>query len=489
MKKELEKEIEQARKLKTRKERKKETLRLRKKYNDNSIVIYSKKHIENRKEPISKKDRRDLLENKELVSEIFAITNQYLPDLLPCFENLTDKRHPSYAKYKLKALLTIRLFALICGITSLNEMERRFNTQNAIKNISALCNDELVEMPNWQTIQDVIENLSYQEIENIRTRIVKRLIRSKMFDKYKYEGSFQILVDATGIASRDYNLNDNCLTRTTKSIKKIDGKKQTVETTTFYKYVLEAKLVFGNIVISIDTEWIENVENNNEKQKQDCEINAFKRMAPRIKKNYPKTKFIITGDALYATSPMMDICKNNKWHYIFNLKVDRLKDLNSQFEGNIKLENETTIKNYYLSTNLHHKEHCINALKYEEMQDSKLVTFRYVTNLEVNDNCIKEIVLMGRRRWKIENEGFNVQKNGTYCISHLCSYNENALRIHYLFIQFAHLIRQLFELGSIVLKKSNLKIKKEISFQLTQELISITIKSFKENKFQLRFDD
>ena len=38
---------------------------------------------------------------------------------------------------------------------------------------------------------------------------------------------------------------------------------------------------------------------------------------------------------------------------------------------------------------------------------------------------------MGRRRWKIENEGFNEQKNGTFCISHLCSRNENALKIHY----------------------------------------------------------
>lgn len=212
-------------------------------------------------------------------------------------------------------------------------------------------------------------------------------------------------------------------------------------------------------------------------------------MAPRIKKNYPKMKFIITGDALYATIPMMDICKEYKWNYIFNLKPDRLKDVASQFEGNIKLENETDINNYYLSTNIFHKEHCLNAIKYEEMQDNNLVIFRYVTNLDVNDSNIEQIVAMGRRRWKIENEGFNEQKNGTYSISHLCSYNENALRIHYLFIQFAHLIRQLFELGSFVVKRLNLTIKKEISFQLTNELISSIIQSLNENKIQLRFDD
>ena len=217
----MKEELEKARNLKTRKERKKETLRLRKKYNDDSIVIYSKKHKEGRKESIAKKEKRELLKDANLVNEVFAIINQYLPDLLPSFEKLTDTRHQSYTKYKLKSLLTIRLFALICGITSLGEMERRFNTEEAIENMKIFCEEQLTEMPNWQTIQDTIENLSYQEIEDIRTKIVKRLLRSKMFDKYKYNGAFQILVDATGIASRDYNLNNNCLTRTTKKIKKL----------------------------------------------------------------------------------------------------------------------------------------------------------------------------------------------------------------------------------------------------------------------------
>ena len=85
-----------------------------------------------------------------------------------------------------------------------------------------------------------------------------------MFDRYKYNGCIQLIVDATGLTSFDYNLNGNCLTRTK------DGK------TKYYKYVLEAKIVFGSIVISIDSEWIENTQLNNESEKQDCEINALK---------------------------------------------------------------------------------------------------------------------------------------------------------------------------------------------------------------------
>lgn len=50
-----------------------------------------------------------------------------------------------------------------------------------------------------------------------------------------------------------------------------------------------------------------------EKQKQDCETNAIKRMIKRIKLNYPKYKFIITGDVLYSTTPIINVCKKYHW--------------------------------------------------------------------------------------------------------------------------------------------------------------------------------
>ena len=181
-----------------------------------------------------------------------------------------------------------RLFALLCGITTMTEINSKFDTEQAIANLSKICNQELKEIPDWQTIQDVLEQLNYNEMEEIRKYMFIALLRSKMFDRFKYNGCIQLIVDTTGLTSLNYNLNGNCLTRTK------DGK------TKYYKYVLEAKAVFGNIVI--DSEWIENIELNNENQKQDCEVKAFKRMALRIKKNYPKLKFIVTGDALYATT-------------------------------------------------------------------------------------------------------------------------------------------------------------------------------------------
>ena len=63
----------------------------------------------------------------------------------------------------------------------------------------------------------------------------------------------------------------------------------------------------------------------------------------------------------------------------------------------------------------------------------------------------------------MKNEGFRKQKNGTFKISHLCSRNENAIKIHYYLIQSANIIRQLLNKGSKVLKEMKLKTKKEVS--------------------------
>ena len=428
---------------------------------------------------MNRKERRKLRKDKDLIKELYSIIVKYLPKLLDMFENLTDVRNKSYVTYKMKTICVTRLFGLLCGLTTMTDISsNNFNTDNCIKNLSKICGQTLEEIPYWETIQDVFINMNTNELRNIQKYIVKTLIRSKMFDKYRFNASFQLLFDGTGLSSHNYNLNNNCLERKHK-----DGK------ISYYKYVLECKLVVGNIIISLDSEFIENEKMLTDKQKQDCETNAFKRMIKRIKKNYPKYKFIIIGDGLYATTPIIKLCKKYKWNYIFNLKPDRLKEINETFEDNINYQNETNHQNYYLSTDIKYKGISLSAFKYIETKKKKTTIFRYISDLEIKDSNIKEIVSMGRKRWKIENEGFYTQKHRTFNISHLNSRNDTAMKNHYFFIQFAHTIRQLLEQGNLLTKSLKLKIK-EVSHLLLDTLTSKTSDlNHLENKFQLRFDD
>lgn len=122
-----------------------------------------------------------------------------------------------------------------------------------------------------------------------------------------------------------------------------------------------------------------------------------------------------------------------------------------------------------------------------EKKNKKDITFRYITNLSVHNDNVKDIVKLGRNRWKIENNGFHMQKHGTFNITHMCSKNDNALKCHYFFIQFAHTIRQLLEQGNLLTKSLNLKIK-EVSDFVLNSLTSIpSYLNHLEINFQLRF--
>ena len=241
---ELIKEIKESQNL-GRLERRKKERYLQKKHKDKTIRIKSGKTF-TKSIGLNRKQQRELLNDKNLLNELRKIILKYFPNLMSLFSKLTDKRHKSYITYQMRTIIMTKLFALLCGITTMTGINEKFNTEQAIKNLSKICNQKLNEIPNWQTIQDVIEQLDYNEIDDIRKYMFKALLRSKMFDRFRYNGCIQLIVDATGLTALDYNLNDNCITKTR------DGK------TKYYKYVLEAKVVFGNIVISIDSEWIEN---------------------------------------------------------------------------------------------------------------------------------------------------------------------------------------------------------------------------------------
>jgi hypothetical protein len=85
--------------------------------------------------------------------------------------------------------------------------------------------------------------------------------------------------------------------------------------------------------------------------------------------------------------------------------------------------------------------------------ERKTTRFKWVTNLKVKSNNIRILTNQGGRlRWKIENEGFNVQKNGGYALEHAYSRNPTAAKVFYYMLQIAHILAQLIEHGSLFCK-------------------------------------
>lgn len=59
----------------------------------------------------------------------------------------------------MKTIVLVRLLALVCGIVSMNEMNEKFNKDEIIENIRIITGEDIDSIPNWQTIQDVLEDM------------------------------------------------------------------------------------------------------------------------------------------------------------------------------------------------------------------------------------------------------------------------------------------------------------------------------------------
>ena len=81
--------------------------------------------------------------------------------------------------------------------------------------------------------------------------------------------------------------------------------------------------------------------------------------------------------------------------------------------------------------------------------DNKKVTYHnsWVTDIQINQQNVKDLVRGGRCRWKIENETFNTLKNQGYHIEHSYGHGEKNLSMNFFLLNLlAFFLHQIFEL-------------------------------------------
>lgn len=102
---------------------------------------------------MNRKERWTLRKDNDLVKGLYSIINKYLSKLLDMFDGLTDSRNQSYVTYKMKTICVTILFDFLCSLTTMTDISSDyFNSDNCIKNLSNICNQNLEEIPYWKTI-------------------------------------------------------------------------------------------------------------------------------------------------------------------------------------------------------------------------------------------------------------------------------------------------------------------------------------------------
>ena len=91
------------------------------------------------------------------------------------------------------------------------------------------------------------------------------------------------------------------------------------------------------------------------------------------------------------------------------------------------------------------------ALEGSEKDRQESLVFAWLTTFRVESDTVAALAnRSGRLRWTIENQGFNIQKNGGFALEHAYGTGPWGLKNFYLLMQLAHLVLQLVERGSVL---------------------------------------
>ncbi len=395
----------------------------------------------------------------DLIRLLLVTVQHFWGGFASLWQNVTDPRQQTHITYPLSALLTTGLLMFLFRLAARRQVTLMLrHNQPACATFETLFGVET--WPHGDTLNATYARLSVPELQEAVTASVERLIRMKVLYPYRLLGRyFLVAIDGTGMLTFPERHCPHCMTMTHHGH------------TTYYHPVLEAKLVtHTGLACSLMTEFIENPDQY--LTKQDCELKAFYRLADRLKQRFPRLPLCLLLDGLFAGGPTFSICNQSGWKFIIVLQEGSLPTLQEDFEALLPLCPANHLRfrpaDLYLAvqdftwisdltySDSDHLTHTLTVIRCLETKptakpEPHSTRFKWITNLPVTAANVIELANRGGRlRWKIENEGFNVQKNGGYALEHIYSHNPVSAKIFYLLLQLAHTLAQLIERGSLL---------------------------------------
>ncbi len=168
----------------------------------------------------------------------------------------------------------------------------------------------------------------------------------------------------------------------------------------------------------------------------------------------------IVADGLYPNAPFFQLCRKNGWQWLVTLKDGNLPNVWSQVirrqgqercrsrQREVERQGHSIHQTYHWLKGLSYQGFTLHWFSCTEVVDDKVTDFVYVSSLDVDYQQVIEFTETGRLRWKIENEGFNIQKHHGYGLGHQFSRKSmRAMENYDHVMHMAHTINQLFELS------------------------------------------
>ena len=363
------------------------------------------------------------------------------------FRQVDDSRQQGKIEFEMHDCLMSGFAMMLFQDPSLCAFQRRIEDIYQRSNLHSMF--EVRNIPKDSQMRDLLDTINPESLEPIFSDFLGQIQRGRHLEKYQVlGGKYLIPIDGSEYFSSNKISCPSCLTQ---------KKKGSVR---YHHNIVQAVIVHPDMpqVLPLAPEAVTNKDGA---KKQDCEINAGKRLLTKIRKAHPKLPIIISGDGLYSKHPFIQECKKRNFSYIFVAKPLDHKVL-FEYVEEITAIGEAQILEF---VDLKHRRHIyrwinqvpvngdskaedVNFFSYQiVIKNKETYQNSWITDIPIDSKNIIELVKSGRCRWKIENETFNTLKNQGYHIEHNYGHGaQNLSMIFFLLNLLAFFVHQILDL-------------------------------------------
>jgi hypothetical protein len=233
----------------------------------------------------------------------------------------------------------------------------------------------------------------------------------------------------------------------------------------YFHKIVGATVVRGGShqVLPLDVEEVRNA--TAESAPQDCELTAGKRLITRLRQEHPQMALIMIGDDLYSHVPFVEHLQVLRQHFVLVAKpashptllaaVTAAEGTERSQTGQWTEEHGARQRTYtyrlvpHVPLSLESDVRVTYVAVWEHGEERELLYHNsWITDLDVDAANVAVVGQIGRTRWKIENEQFNVHKNHGYDLTHNYGHGQQHLSmVFYLLNLLAYVTHALLALG------------------------------------------
>jgi hypothetical protein len=394
------------------------------------------------------------------MSRLQSLTLEAMIDLLSTtFSHIPDARQPDRVNYSLHDTLMSGFAMLFFQHASLLEFQRKMKQRRGRCNLETLFG--VHEVPSDTQMREILDGVPPAYLRPLLPTLFAKVRRAGWATEFKstvpsgyHQGDYYTaMLDGSDYFHSTTVHCPACLQRTDPS-----GQVH------FRHTVVSATLVKAGShrVLPLD---VEEVRNSDGQDKQDCEINAAKRLILRLRQEHPQLPLIVGGDDLYCHEPFIAQLRDLRLHYVLVCQPTSHGELYEWVEEIERLEacdkgqwhDGPACRRRFFTFRIVRSVPLTAARRIwgtvvevweHDRRSKQLYHNAWFTDLEVTPDNVAAVVRMGRSRWKIENEQFNVHKNHGYELEHNYGHGTQTLSmVFYLLNLLAFVAHVILERG------------------------------------------